>query len=122
MFVLNLLVVERVTMKKYTVGIIREYFGEKEVFELSGTFRQVVDELSEFCDVMSRKEYVEEIDGGFLYWDDDIDEGGAGKKYVEEIDGFVRVEEREESVHEIEAYASEALGSFHALSIVVDIE
>lgn len=109
-------------MKKYSVHIVREYFGEKETFELSGTFRQVVDELSEYWDVMSRKEYVEEIEGGFLYWDDDIDEGGTGKKYVEEIDGFVWIEKREESVSEIENYASEALGSFHALSIVVDVE
>lgn len=109
-------------MKKYTVGIIREYFGDKEEFELEGTFSDVVEELSEFWDIMSRKEYLEEIDGGFLYWDDDIDEGGTGKKYVEELDGFVRVEKREENVKEIENYAREALGSFHALSIVVDVE
>lgn len=109
-------------MKKYTVGIIREYFGEKEVFDISGTFDEIVEELAEFWDIMSRKEYVEEIDGGFLYWDDDLDEGGTGKKYVEEIDGFVWTEKREESVSEIENYASEALGSFHALSIVVDVE
>lgn len=115
-------------MKKYTVGIIREYFGEKEAFELSGTFRQVVDELSEFWDVMSRKDYVEEIsvdaegNVGYLYWDDDIDEGGTGKTYVEKIDGFVWIEGREESVNEIERYASEALGKFHALSIVVNVE